>query len=44
MDKKRCGMCEDMRCVLCDGGQVEDLGHFLVECEEFQMGRRAMIS
>ena len=44
VDKKRCGMCEDMRCVLCDGGQVEDLGHFLVECEEFQMGRRAMIS
>ena len=27
-----------------NGGQVEDLGHFLVECEEFQMGSRAMIS
>ena len=23
---------------------MEDLGHFLVECEEFQMGSRAMIS
>ena len=28
-DKKRCRMCVDDRCVLCDSGVVEDLVHFL---------------
>ena len=29
-DKKRCRMCTDDRCVLCDSGEVEDFKHFLV--------------
>ena len=35
VDKKRCGMHKDSRCVMCDSKEVEDLGHFLVDCEEF---------
>ena len=34
-DKKRCGMVEEDRCVLCNGGNVEDVKHFVLECEEF---------
>ena len=33
-------MCKDSRCVMCDSKEVDDLGHFLVDCEEFQGGRR----
>ena len=29
-DKKRCGLCEVDRCVLCDREEVEDVLHFLV--------------
>ena len=25
VDKKRCGMCKDSRCVMCDSKEVEDL-------------------
>ena len=32
-DKKRCGMVEEDRCVLCNGGKVEDVKHFVLECE-----------
>jgi len=35
-DKKRCRFCEKDKCVLCDSGEVEDVVHFLVLCEEFQ--------
>jgi len=38
-DKKRCKMCTDDRCVLCDSGEVEDVKHFLVRCEEFSWER-----
>ena len=38
-DKKRCGMCTDDRCVLRDSGEVEDVKHFLVRCEEFSWER-----
>ena len=35
-DKKRCRMCDDERCVLCNSGEVEDVEHFLARCEEFR--------
>jgi len=35
-DKKRCRFCEKDKCVLCDSGEVEDVVHILVLCEEFQ--------
>ena len=38
-DKKRCGMVEEDRCVLCNGGKVEDVKHFVLECEEFDQDR-----
>ena len=27
-------MCVDGRCVLCNRGEVEDVGHFVLNCEE----------
>ena len=30
-DKWRCKMCVDGRCVLCNRGEVEDVGHFVLE-------------
>ena len=38
-DKKRCGMVEEDRCVLCNGWKVEDVKHFVLECEEFDQDR-----
>ena len=38
-DKKRCGMVEENRCVSCNGGKVEDVKHFVLECEEFDQDR-----
>ena len=38
-DKKRCGMVEEDRCVLCNGLKVEDVKHFVLECEEFDQDR-----
>ena len=38
-DKKRCRMVEEDRCVLCNGGKVEDVKHFVLECEEFDRCR-----
>ena len=41
-DKKRCGMVEEDRCVLCNGGKVEDVKHFvvgIVGAEEWVKGR-----
>ena len=35
-DKKRCRMVEEDRCVLCNGGKVEDV---VLECEEFDRCR-----
>ena len=35
-DKNWCRMCDDERCVLCNSGEVEDVEHFLVRCEEFR--------
>ena len=34
-DKKISGMLEEDRCVLCNVGKVEDVKHFVLECEEF---------
>ena len=42
-DKKRCRMCDDERCVLCNSGEVEDVEHFLVRCEEFRWERRVLL-
>lgn len=42
-DKRKCRLCEDSRCVLCDDDQVEDLVHFLVVCAEFNEGRRVLV-
>ena len=36
-DKKRCRMVEEERCVLCNGGKVEDVKHFVLECEEIDV-------
>ena len=33
VDNKRCGMCKDSRCVMCDSKEVDI---FLVDCEGFQ--------
>ena len=41
-DKKRCRMCDDERCVLCNG-EVEDVEHFLVRCEEFRWDRQVLL-
>ena len=38
-DKKRCGMVEEDRCVLCGLGEVEDVRHFVLECKEFEWDR-----
>ena len=32
-------MVEEDRCVLCNGGKVEDVKHFVLECEEFDQDR-----
>ena len=42
-DKKRCRMCDDERCVLCNSGEVEDVEHFLVRCEEFRWDRQVLL-
>jgi len=42
-DKKRCKMCTDDRCVLCNSGEVEDVKHFLVRCEEFSWERQRLL-
>ncbi len=42
-DKKRCRMCEDRRCVLCDRLEEEDVGHFVLRCEEFGQERRCLL-
>ena len=42
-EKKRIKLCGDDRCVLCDEGLVEDIAHFLVECKEFEEGRRVLL-
>ena len=36
-------MCVDERCVLCNRGAVEDVGHCVMECEEFTEERRKLI-
>ena len=41
-DKKRCGLCEEDRCVLCDREEAEDVLHILVLCDEFQWERQAI--
>ena len=42
-DKKRCRMCEDERCVLCNSSEVEDVEHFLARCEEFRWKKQDML-
>ena len=42
-DKKRCRMCDDERCVLCNSCEVEDVEQFLVRCEEFRWERQALL-
>ena len=42
-DKKRCRMTEDERCILCGSGEVEDVEHFLVRCNEFQGEREELL-
>ena len=36
-------MCDDERCVLCNSGEVEDVEHFLVRCEEFKWERQDLL-
>ena len=38
-DKTRCQMMQEDRCVLCNGGNVENVKHFVLECEEFDQDR-----
>jgi len=42
-DNKWCRMCTEDGCVLCDSGEVEDVKHFLVRCEEFNWGRQRLL-
>jgi len=42
-DKKRCGLCEEDRCVLCDREEAEDVLHILVLCDEFQWERQKLL-
>ena len=42
-EQKRCRMCDDERCVLCNSGEVEDVEHFLVRCEEFRWERQVLL-
>ena len=42
-DKKRCRMCDDERCVLCNSCEVEDVEHFLVRFEEFWWERQDLL-
>ena len=42
-DKKRCRMCDDERCVLCNSCEVEHVEHFLVRCEEFRWERQDLL-
>ena len=35
-DKKRCGLCEEDRCVPCDREEAEEVLHILVLCDEFK--------
>ena len=32
-------MVEEERCVLCNGGKVEDVKHFVLECEKLNQER-----
>ena len=41
-DKRRCGICVD-ESVLCNSGEVEDVGHFVLGCEEFIQERRELV-
>ena len=36
-------MCDDERCALCNSCEVEDVEHFLVNCEEFRWERQALL-
>ena len=36
-------MTEDERCILCGSGEVEDVEHFLVRCNEFQGEREELL-
>ena len=42
-DKNQCRMCDDERCVLCNSGEVEDVEHFLVRCEELRWERQDLL-
>ena len=42
-DKWRCRMCIDGRYVLCNRGEVEDVGHFVLSCGEFTAERRKLV-
>ena len=39
-EKKRCGLSGNDICLLCDSGEIEDVGHFLDSCVEFEGGRQ----
>ena len=36
-------MCSDDRYVMCDSGEVEGVGHFLIGCTEFGKGWKALL-
>lgn len=38
-DKKICDMVKEDRCVLCNEGEVKDIKHFIIECEELEQYR-----
>ena len=42
-DKQRCGMMEEDRCVWCGQGEVEDVRHFVLECDEFERDRNELL-
>lgn len=43
-DKRRCGLWDDNRYVLCGSGEEEDVDHFLVACDEFDWERQVLLA
>ncbi len=43
VDKKRCRMSVDGRCVPCNSGEAEDVGHISKRCEEFASERKRLL-
>ena len=41
-EDKRCKMCVEDKCIMCGTGAREDVGHFLLECQELESPREKL--